>query len=198
EERRKKRDIDHQTQPQTQDLQLDSIQGLYRSFIQECPSGSLHLHEFRRMFGVKHDSAEAQYVENIFRAFDMNHDNTMDFMEYVAALHLVLRGRIEDKLRWSFKVFDGDNNGYLDQQEVTKIIRKSSATQERDLLDMSPDQICERIFRDVDINNDGEITLEEFLQGVQRSLWLQDFLHLDINPSAWVKRRLSERRLTGT
>ena len=47
----------------------------------------------------------------------------MDFIEYVAALNLVLRGRLEDKLRWSFKVFDGDDNGRLDRSELRKIVK---------------------------------------------------------------------------
>lgn len=47
----------------------------------------------------------------------------MDFIEYVAALHLVLRGKLEDKLRWSFKVFDSDDNGYLDRNELKKIVK---------------------------------------------------------------------------
>lgn len=50
-------------------------------------------------------------------------DNTMDFIEYVAALNLVLRGRLEDKLKWSFKVFDNDDNGRLDRHELRIIIR---------------------------------------------------------------------------
>lgn len=47
----------------------------------------------------------------------------MDFIEYVAALNLVLRGKLEDKLRWSFKVFDGDDNGHLDRHELRKIVK---------------------------------------------------------------------------
>lgn len=47
----------------------------------------------------------------------------MDFIEYVAALNLVLRGRLEDKLKWSFKVFDNDDNGRLDRHELRIIIR---------------------------------------------------------------------------
>lgn len=50
-------------------------------------------------------------------------DNTMEFIEYVAALNLVLRGRLEDKLKWSFKVFDNDDNGRLDRHELRIIIR---------------------------------------------------------------------------
>lgn len=47
----------------------------------------------------------------------------MDFLEYVAAINLVLRGKLEDKLRWSFKVFDNDDNGQLDRNELRKIVK---------------------------------------------------------------------------
>lgn len=53
-------------------------------------------------------------------------DHTMDFIEYVAALNLVLREKLEDKLRWSFKVFDSDRNDRLDRDELLKIVKVNS------------------------------------------------------------------------
>lgn len=41
----------------------------------------------------------------------------------MAALHLILRGNLEDRLKWSFKMYDKDGNGKLDRQEVKRIIR---------------------------------------------------------------------------
>uniref|UniRef100_A0A4W5KCV3 EF-hand domain-containing protein n=1 Tax=Hucho hucho TaxID=62062 RepID=A0A4W5KCV3_9TELE len=130
------------------ELEISTIQDLYKRFINECPSGSLHLHEFKRMFGVQNDnSPESQYMEGIFSAFDMNGDNTMDFIEYVAALNLVLRGRLEDKLKWSFKVFDNDDNGRLDRRELRIIIRAGQ-------IHLTPEEVCDRIFQKIDENGD--------------------------------------------
>lgn len=55
----------------------------------------------------------------------ISQDGQVDFMEYVAAVHLVLRGKLEDKLKWSFKVYDRDGNGCLDRQEVIHIVKVS-------------------------------------------------------------------------
>lgn len=56
-------------------------------------------------------------------------DNTIDFLEFVAALNLVFRGDLEHKLRWSFKVYDKDNNGYVDRSELRSIIDVSHLEQ---------------------------------------------------------------------
>ncbi|XP_049418084.1 guanylyl cyclase-activating protein 2-like [Epinephelus fuscoguttatus] len=192
-----------QTQDDTE-LETNTIHDLYKSFIMECPSGSLYLHEFKRMFGVQNGTPESQYMDSIFRAFDMNHDNTMDFIEYVAALNLVLRGKLEDKLRWSFKVFDNDDNGRLDKDELRKIvkiiykIKKGSASEDSGIGNLTSEEVCERIFQEVDVNSDGEITLDEFVEGAQKSPWLQSFLQLDINPRGWVQKYLCDRKLTDT
>lgn len=50
-------------------------------------------------------------------------DNTLDFLEYVAALHLILRGNLEDRLKWSFKMYDSDGNSRLDRTEVKRLVR---------------------------------------------------------------------------
>lgn len=50
-------------------------------------------------------------------------DGYIDFMEYVAALSLVLRGKMEQKLRWYFKLYDVDGNGCIDRHELLNIIK---------------------------------------------------------------------------
>lgn len=41
----------------------------------------------------------------------------------------------------------------------------------------------------------GQITLDEFIEGAQRSAWLKNFLHLDVNPSGYVHKYLCDRKL---
>uniref|UniRef100_A0A3B1JTZ6 EF-hand domain-containing protein n=1 Tax=Astyanax mexicanus TaxID=7994 RepID=A0A3B1JTZ6_ASTMX len=158
---------------------ISQIQELYKKFADECPSGKLHLHEFKRIFGITSDSTaeESAYMDNLFRSFDTNNDNTIDFMEYVAALHLVLRGRLEDKLRWSFKVYDRDGNGRLDKHEVKQLIKDPEK--------LTPDQICDRIFELIDENNDGQLSLQEFVEGAQKDKWVMEQLRLDLRPTGW-------------
>eukprot|EP00064_Thunnus_orientalis_P018382 superscaffoldBa00004220_g18481 len=171
------------------EVTLQNIQELYRKFASECPSGNLHLHEFKKIFGINSNSTEEEsaYMDNVFRSFDTNKDGHIDFMEYVAAVHLVLRGKLEDKLRWSFKVYDRDGNGRLDRQEVrhlVKIISKLKRHKDPSVPE-NVDDICNRIFELVDKNKDSQISLEEFIEGAEKDPWVMDQLKLDIEPCGW-------------
>ncbi|AWP01110.1 putative guanylyl cyclase-activating protein 2-like [Scophthalmus maximus] len=171
-----------------EEMGLAQIQELCIVFMKECPSGALHLHELRRIFGVPSSSAEESlYIETVFHSFDTNRDNALDFLEYVAALHLLLRGNLEDRLKWSFKMYDKDGNGRLDRQEVQRIIRiiykiKLPTSD----VSMTPSDICDRIFDLVDQNQDGQISLSEFMEGAQQDEWVMNMLKLDVNVTGWV------------
>uniref|UniRef100_A0A6Q2Y4Q6 EF-hand domain-containing protein n=1 Tax=Esox lucius TaxID=8010 RepID=A0A6Q2Y4Q6_ESOLU len=168
---------------------VSDIQPLYTAFMKKCPSGALHLHEFKSLFGVQSLSEEESlYMETIFSSFDSNRDNVMDFMEFVAAVHLVFRGKLEDRLKWSFKVYDRDGNGKIDRHEARHIIRIIYKIKKNNS-DMTPDEICNKIFELVDQNGDGKylISLAEFLEGAQKDAWIMDLLKLDVNASGWFK-----------
>lgn len=68
------------------EVTLQHIQALYRRFASECPSGNLHLHEFKKIFRVNNEFSEEEsaYMENVFRSFDTN-----KVMSYIACSHVI-------------------------------------------------------------------------------------------------------------
>lgn len=54
------------------EIDVAELQEWYKKFVVECPSGTLFMHEFKRFFGVQDNQEAAEYVENMFRAFDKN------------------------------------------------------------------------------------------------------------------------------
>lgn len=56
-------------------------------------------------------------------------DGYIDFVEYIAAVSLMLKGEINQKLKWYFKLFDQDGNGKIDREELETIFTVTSRTQ---------------------------------------------------------------------
>lgn len=50
-------------------------------------------------------------------------DGYIDFVEYIAAISLLLKGEINQKLKWYFKLFDQDGNGKIDKEELETIFK---------------------------------------------------------------------------
>ncbi|XP_046896346.1 guanylyl cyclase-activating protein 2 [Hypomesus transpacificus] len=179
-----------------QEIKVAELQEWYKKFVVECPSGTLFMHEFKSFFGVTDNKEAADYIENMFRAFDKNGDNTIDFLEYVAALNLVLRGKLEHKLKWTFKMYDKDGSGCIDKTELLEIVESiyrlkkachGELDEECHLL--TPDQVVDRIFELVDENGDGELSLDEFIDGARRDKWVMKMLQMDVNPGDWISER---------
>ncbi|CAH2325823.1 guanylyl cyclase-activating 2 [Pelobates cultripes] len=173
------------------EIDVADLQEMYKKFVLECPSGALHLHEFKSFFGISANKEESQFIERMFSSFDRNGDNAIDFLEYVAALNLVLRGKLEHKLRWTFKIYDKDGNGCVDKKELKEIIEsfysvKKDWKRDSEAQLLSPDDVCERIFQSVDENGDGQLSLQEFVEGAKKDRWVLEMLQLNTSPCNWV------------
>uniref|UniRef100_A0A8C4RNZ1 Guanylate cyclase activator 1C n=1 Tax=Erpetoichthys calabaricus TaxID=27687 RepID=A0A8C4RNZ1_ERPCA len=132
------------------------------------------------------------YIEQVFATFDMNQDGFIDFVEYVAALSLILKGKIDQKLKWYFKLYDVDGNGKIDRDELLSIFKAVQAINRQ--TDMSPEEITNLVFEKIDVNGDGELTLEEFIDGTQQSDEIMDIVTKSLDLSNVLKVIKNGRR----
>ncbi|KAJ0068777.1 hypothetical protein NL108_010868, partial [Boleophthalmus pectinirostris] len=80
-------------------------------------------------------------------------DGYIDFMEYVAALSLVLKASVHQKLRWYFKLYDIDGSGCIDRDELLLIIKSIRAISGISH-DISAEDFTNMMFDKIDINGD--------------------------------------------
>uniref|UniRef100_G1NNK4 EF-hand domain-containing protein n=1 Tax=Meleagris gallopavo TaxID=9103 RepID=G1NNK4_MELGA len=158
----------------------------YSKFMRECPSGQLSLHEFKKLLDLQGlDPQGDLYIKRVFDIFDLNQDGFIDFLEFIAAINLVIRGKIDQKLKWYFKLYDADGNGCIDKKELLSIFAAIQAINGQ--TNMTAEEFTNMIFQKIDVNNDGELTLEEFITGVERDEDLMELITKSFDLSNVIK-----------
>ena len=142
----------------------------YKGFRKDCPSGKMTKKEFESIYNnFFKDGDASKFASHVFRTFDKNGDQSIDFREFICGLSITCHGRREDKLRWAFNMYDIDKSGTITEDELTEIIRAisnmMSAGCEDGIMneDDTPEKLAERLFLQMDEDGDGEVTIEEFV-----------------------------------
>ncbi|KAF2887379.1 hypothetical protein ILUMI_18794, partial [Ignelater luminosus] len=87
---------------------------------------------------------------------------------FVQSLSILSRGSLDEKIRWAFNLYDINGDGCITREEMTDIV-----TAVYDLMGklaepcIDEDTVKEKVdmlFRKMDKNRDGVVTLDEFLE----------------------------------
>eukprot|EP00924_Labyrinthula_sp_SR-Ha-C_P005094 maker-scaffold_1-snap-gene-21.49-mRNA-1 protein AED:0.02 eAED:0.02 QI:0/0.66/0.5/1/1/1/4/59/576 len=121
-------------------------------------------------------------IKRMFALFDKNGDGSMDYKEFLSSL-ATLRESGESALKLCFDIYDEEGNGYIRKGNVEKVLRSVLRIDEKfDTSDIEEQEMLrnhlEAIFSAFDTNKDGQISYEEFKEGIfsQGPILIEHFL----------------------
>ena len=154
-------------------LSEKQIAAKHKKFIKNYPKGEMSKREFveatKKMGNMKRSMAES-----LFRVFDEDKSGSMDFEEFMLASNCSNMACPEDRLEWIFNLFDEDGGGVIDMDEVIKMVmgifRMNGGEEDKEVI-----LACVLdLFDIIDVDGDGEITKEEFVDNAMKSGFIQN------------------------
>ncbi|XP_060593374.1 neuronal calcium sensor 1-like [Ruditapes philippinarum] len=169
------------------DMKLEEIQQAYVDFRRETKGkDALKRADFIRVYKDAFGDKVKSLANSIFDAFDEDGNGTVDFEEFLIGLSITEMTANTDnaakmkKLRWAFNVYDKDRSGTIDRREMRQIVKAvadvSVLPDEAVKHNETPIKFADRLFNEIDVNGDGEITFDEFETAAEQNSALIEML----------------------
>ncbi|XP_069995632.1 calcineurin subunit B type 2 isoform X3 [Penaeus vannamei] len=119
-------------------------------------SGSLSVEEFMSLPELQQNPL----VQRVIDIFDADGNGEVDFKEFIQGMsQFSVKGDKESKLRFAFRIYDMDNDGYISNGELFQVLKMMVGN---NLKDTQLQQIVDKTILFADKDEDGKISFDEF------------------------------------
>ncbi|RKP40314.1 calcineurin subunit B [Dimargaris cristalligena] len=143
----------------------EEIQRLYKRFakLDKDRSGTIDKEEFLAIPQISNNPL----AQRLIAIFDQDGGGDVDFKEFINGLSTFsARGNKQEKLRFAFKIYDMDRDGFISNGELFLVMKTMVGS---NLKDEQLQQIVDKSIMEADQDGDGRISFEEFCKFVERT-----------------------------
>merc|ERR1719509_128769 len=152
----------------TSGMDPTQVQQKFDDFVRAYPNGKISKKHFKTLISEALLMSEAlpktkdkmeDLTNHVFRVYDSNNDGYIDFVEFMVVYHVMAQGQIDDVLEKIFQLFDVNGDGTISHLEMKQLVKNLF-----ELVHGTPkDEIVNGVFKEMDTNEDNQITKEEFI-----------------------------------
>lgn len=127
---------------------------------QELPSQSLSM-VLHNAFGMADDTL----MQRIFTAIDQI-TNSVSLRAWISALSIFLRGSLEERIEFCFKVYDVTGKSELRRETLVQLLRKCLYKHHEEDIEEAAKDLADIIIKELDVDHDGIISFEDFKDAI--------------------------------
>lgn len=119
-------------------------------------SGALSVEEFMSLPELQQNPL----VQRVIDIFDTDGNGEVDFKEFIEGVsQFSVKGDKESKLKFAFRIYDMDNDGYISNGELFQVLKMMVGN---NLKETQLQQIVDKTVINADKDGDGKISFSEF------------------------------------
>ena len=116
------------------------------------------------------------FIELLFQALDRDANGTLSFREFLIGKQLLESNDLKDHVRFIFNLLDVTQDKVIEKKEILiflKTLHKSGGMKDEKLSD---EEYAEKMLKDLDLDRDGSISENEFVDGILKSETYANFI----------------------
>ncbi|CAF4358386.1 unnamed protein product [Rotaria socialis] len=160
-------------------MKTSEITSWYNEIKTRCPNGKMTKKDmlkcYRDLSTCDMDKVE-HVVSAIYQAFDIDNDGKVDFREFAIGFLLTTKGTMEEKLDYTFQLYDIDKNGYIDQSEIDTMAKYVLRMLGGNGNEYESIELLKHFISSCHCNEQGLITKDNFIRALSKNELLSQLL----------------------
>ncbi|KXS15214.1 EF-hand calcium-binding domain-containing protein 1-like protein, partial [Gonapodya prolifera JEL478] len=126
---------------------------------------------FRDMLADAFEIDDSLLMDRVFRCFDADSDNYVNFEEFIRGMSLFLKGKFEEKAKFCFRVYDLNGDRFISKDEMYQML-KNSLVRAVDEDEDGVKELVEIALKKLDEDHDGRVSDADWSGAVNKETLL--------------------------
>ncbi|KAI9579805.1 EF-hand calcium-binding domain-containing protein 1-like [Glossina fuscipes] len=163
---------------QFSEIEVQSILLVYHKFVlaNGPKAKTMTKKQFNNLFLVLFKIYDLQIIERVLSLITSDLNKDVLPVAWVKLFSVFMANKLEQKMKFTFQIYNAANTGYLTRDVVTFAVEKFFTGEDEDEVNELRSDMLEVLFKKFDMDRDGAISYEEYAAVVTKEPMLLEFL----------------------